>query len=114
MDTPNTAIYNALLTVTGVKKVAKPSSNVFTELPTLTYSVQNNVAQRNLNNEIVSQNQVCTIDIWSATSTGATDILVLVEAKMRELFFNLDFSGEIPNPNNDVYHISCRFSATNV
>ncbi len=115
MITPNTVIFEALKTIDGVASVAKPSSNVFAELPVLTYSVSNNqVNGRTLENEIIAQNVECTIDIWTEKSVEATELLVQVEAVMRALFYNLEFAGEMPNPNNDVYHISCRFRATNV
>jgi len=114
VDTPNQAVYNKLKEIEGVASVGKPTQNVFTEFPSITYFVSQNAVKRDLDNEIIAQDFAVTIDIWHDESVGATDLLVLVEAKMRELGFNLDFSTEVPNPTDDIYHINARFSAPNM
>lgn len=114
METPNIAVYNQLMTIAGVESVGKPNQNVFTTLPALTYTVPLNQVTRDLDNDIASQNIEVIIDIWTETSVGGCDLLVIVESKMRELGYNLDFSGEVPNPTEDVYHTTTRFRLNNV
>lgn len=114
MDTPNQTVYEALFAIDGVEEVGKPSRNVFTTFPALTYAVSQNQVNRDLNNEIASQNVEVNVDIWHDSSVGATALLTKVEEAMRGLSFNLDFSSEVPNPDPNVFHISTRFRATNV
>lgn len=117
MDTPNTTVYEALktlITEAGVKSVGKPNQNVFTEFPAITYRIADNHNTLDLDNEIASQTVEVVVDIWSDKSMGATDLLPLVEAKLRPLFYNCVFSSEVPNPTEDVYHVTARFRAVNV
>lgn len=117
METPNTIVYEKLkelVTSQDVQSVGKPNRNVFSAFPAVTYMIANNSVTRDLDNEIASQNIEVVIDIYDDKSVHATDVLVLVEAKMRELDYSLIFSADVPNPTEDIYHITARFQAMNV
>lgn len=114
MQTPNVDIYNQLNTISGVASVGRTNQNVFVDFPALTYMVVQNQIERDLDNEIAGQTIEVVVDIWSETSVGASDLLVEVEAKMRELDYTLTFSGDVPNPNEDIYHMTSRFRRVNV
>lgn len=114
MQTPNVAVYEKLSTIDGVASVGRTNQNVFTDFPALTYMVVLNQLNRDLDNEIAGQTIEVVVDIWSETSVGASDLLVEVEAKMRELDYTLVFSGDVPNPNEEIYHITSRFRTVNV
>jgi hypothetical protein len=114
METPNQTVYDALKTITGVASVGVASQNVFPEFPALTYMVVNNSVERDLDNEISGQTIEVVVDIWTQQSVKASDLLVLVEAKMRSLDYTLVFSGDVPNPNDKIYHITSRFRTVNV
>lgn len=119
MDSPKIQIYDALNA--GVGAVAsimqQHANNVFTTLPVVSYYIANNSVTRDLENSIGSQNVDVTIDIWSETSAQGQDILYLTESAMSSIAgknYRMDFSADVPNPNNEIYHITCRFTATNV
>ena len=114
METPNQKVYNALMTITGVASVGVAQQNVFPEFPALTYMVVNNSLDRDLDNQIGGQTIEVVVDIWTQKIVTASDMLVLVEAKMRELDYTLVFSGDVPNPNDKIYHITSRFRTANV
>jgi len=114
METPNQTVYNQLKTISNVASVGVVNQNVFTAFPALTYTVVNISLERDLDNDIASQDFEVVIDIWTDKSVRATELLVEVEAKMRALDYNLDFSGEVPNPQKDIYHITSRFRKANV
>lgn len=114
METPNQAVYTKLLEINDVDHVGKANNNVFTSFPAITYMVVNNSLERDLENTIASQLFEVVIDIWTDKSVRASDLLVEVEAKMRELDYNLDFSGDVPNPDKNIYHITSRFRRANV
>lgn len=114
METPNQAVYNALKTIPGVASVGVVEQNVFPDFPALTYTVVNNSVDRDLDNTIAGQTIEVVVDIWTQKSVQASDLLVLVEAKMRSLDYTLDFSSDVPNPNEKIYHVTSRFRTANV
>lgn len=114
LQTPNQEVYTALSTIANVASVGVVNQNVFADFPALTYTVVNIDIERDMDNTIAGQTFEVVIDIWTEQSVRATELLVEVEEKMRALDYNLDFSGQVPNPQKDIYHITSRFRKANV
>lgn len=91
-------------------KVYQTQPEKFTELPVVTFYVANNSVERFIDNEIAYQDITITIDIWSKTSSQGSNILNKVETIMREKNYSLDFSADIPNIDENINHINCRFT----
>lgn len=88
-------------------EVYQTSQNVFNKFPTITFEVLNNSTSLLLDNSIAVQDISVQVDIWTETSEEASDLLSSVEELMRNNYYRLDFSGDIPN--GDIYHITTRF-----
>jgi hypothetical protein len=91
--------------------VIQGSQAVFNDLPAITFLVQNNAVNLDLSNEIASQDVIIGVDIWADKSETASSILVEVEAKMREIFYQLSSSLDVPNVDASIHHIACSFRA---
>jgi hypothetical protein len=109
MFTPKTEVYEKLRELPYT--VVQGSQAVFNELPTITFTVQNNAVNLDLGNEIASQDVIIGVDIWADTSVQASSILVEVEAKMREIFYQLTSSLDVPNTDASIHHIASSFRA---
>jgi len=108
MYLPKKDIRDLLLTLT--PNVMQTSQYVFTQFPTLTFEVLNNSTSLDLGNEILYQDITVKIDIWAEDSITASDMLAKVEKAMRtDLRFRLEFSGDVPNPDKSIFHITTRF-----
>ena len=107
MYTPKEDIYSALSTLGAT--VVQGSQNIFTETPAITFTISDNAIELDLDNEINSQSIIATIDIWSETSSAATDLLKSVEETMRDIGYKMTYSADIPRPDGALYHINCRF-----
>lgn len=113
MQSPKVHVFNILDSIDGVE-VVQQTQNVFTELPVITYYIANTHVIRDLDNEIINQPVEVVIDIWTDTSTKGSELLEQVEEKMRDADFTCDFSADVPNPNDTIYHITTRFTSVNV
>ena len=111
MYLPKTDIFNILSTLNYT--VSQASQTVFNELPVITFEVLDNNVSLFLDNSISYQNVTIKIDIWAEDSVTASTILSEVEAIMRQNHYKMTFSGDVPNIDNSLYHISTRFM-TNV
>lgn len=89
--------------------VSRSSNNVFNEVPAITYRIGGNENDYYLENDIASQRIIVTIDIWTEDSVTASNILVQVEAKMRELKYRLTNSLDVDSPEGALYHINATF-----
>ena len=117
MESPKVEIYNTLKDATTADVVQQSKQNVFTTFPVVTYFLANNNVVRDLDNEIASQDITVTVDIWTETSAEGQTILTAIEQAMANVpnkNYRLEFSADVPNPNEEIYHITCRFIAVNV
>lgn len=108
MFNPKPEIYEKLCEIEGID-VSQSSQNIFNNVPAVTYRIDGNVAEYYLENGIASQEIRCTIDIFADDSVTASNILVQVEAKMRELKYRLNNSLDVPAPEGALYHINATF-----
>lgn len=108
MYLPKADIYSSLKTLGYFVAQKKPS--LFRELPAITFSVSNSI-NRDLDNNILSQNLEVQIDIWADDSVSASNVLSEVENLMRQNFYNMSYSNDVPN-NGNVFHILTRFVKT--
>lgn len=109
MFNPKPEIYSKLCEISGVD-VSQSSQNIFKQTPAITYRIDGNTADYYLENDIASQQILCTIDIWTDDSTTASRLLAQVEAKMRELNYRLNNALDVPAPEGALYHINATFT----
>lgn len=108
MYNPKPEIYKKLCEIKGVD-VSQSSQNIFNKLPAITYRIDGNSVGYYLENDIASQEITCTIDIWTESSTKASELLAKVEAKMREINYRLNNALDVPAPEGALYHINASF-----
>ena len=107
MYQPKKDIYSILKGLNYYVSQAQPQE--FTTLPAVIYTVTNNAIDTlDLDNNIVVQDIVVTIDIWAKSSTGCSNVFIDVEEVMRANDYIVDWSSDIPNPSN-IYHWQARF-----
>lgn len=106
MYIPKSEIFNILSTLS--YNVSQAHQSVFNTLPSITFRVEDNSIDLDLDNIIQSQNIIVIIDIWAEDSITASQILKEVENKMRENNYSLVTSKDVPN-NDEIYHIYSRF-----
>lgn len=107
MYLPKSDVYNSLKELGCFVSQTQP--DVFNELPAIIFRIDNNSIECDLDNEINSQDLTVIIDIWAEDSVTASKMLSDVEKIMRKNYYNMSFSGDIPNIGN-VFHINCRFT----
>lgn len=110
MFKPKSEIYNKLKTLPGVT-VRQGAQTVFADTPAVTFRLDNNAVNLDLDKNIASQDIAVAVDIWADDSPTASNLLSEVEAKMRELNYRLSFSADVPAPEGALYHIATRFEA---
>lgn len=113
MYLPKQDIYTALKgledVITGLK-VYQVQPEEFTDLPVITFYVGNNSVETDLNNNITYQDITIIVDIWGKTSSESSQILNKVEETMRENLYSLEYSADVPNIDEQINHINCRFT----
>lgn len=112
MYLPKSDVYASLNELTYNDKsiyVSQTQPAQFNELPAVIYSVGNNSINRDLDNNILSQDLEIQIDVWAEDSVTASNVLSLVEETMRSNLYNMSFSNDVPNIGN-LYHIVSRFT----
>lgn len=108
MYLPKSDIYKNLKTLN--YPVAQTSQNIFNEFPNITFEILDNNVFLFLDNSIAYQEMSVKIDIWSESSVEASKILSQVEEIMRKDGYKLGFSGDVPNMDKSIFHISTRFT----
>lgn len=84
-------------------------SNEFYSLPVITYTISNDsVDVIDMDNNMLSQYVVATIDIWTSTSTDGSRILDEIEQLLRGNNYILIWSSDVPNTDT-IYHTQSRF-----
>ena len=107
MFLPKIEVYNLLKELN--YDVMQNSQNVFNSFPTITFEILDNNISLFLDNSISYQDITVKIDIWSESSVEASEILKKVELKMREEHYRMIFSGDIPNVDKSIFHVSTKF-----
>lgn len=92
--------------------VIQTSQKIFSDLPCLTFEILDNNISLFLDNTISKQDIIVKIDIWSESSTETSRILSEVEEKMRLNYYKMTFSGDIPNVDKTLFHVSTKFIKT--
>jgi len=108
---PKYAIYaklSELTTAFPALKVYEEQPEINESLPSITYRVGDDVPAYTLNDGVGLQDIVVVVDIWAVTSIESGEILVALEAKMRELGYLLSFSPDILEPDGKS-HITTQF-----
>lgn len=107
MYLPKSDIYNNLKELGYFVSQSQPSN--FTELPAIIFSISNNSIGTDLDNNIIEQEIDVGIDIWAMDSVSASNVLSQVEEVMRNDFYNMSRSADVPNSGN-LYHINSKFT----
>lgn len=107
MYLPKTDIYNSLKTLNYYVSQTQPPT--FNDLPAIIFRLGNNAVNLDLDNTIVSQDIEVIIDIWAEDSVTASNVLSQVEEIMRQNYYIMSFSSDIPNTGN-LFHINSRFT----
>lgn len=109
MYNPKTEVFAKLKTL-GYTCV-QGSQAVFNSVPTITFSVGDNVPRYTLNKEISASDIEIVVDIWANDSVSASSVAKKVELAMREIDYLLTYSADIPFPEGSLYHTQMRFGA---
>lgn len=115
MYLPKADIYNTLVALKSQQgfsglEVYQTQPEIFNSLPAITFYVGNNAVESDLANDIQYQDITIIIDIWGRTSSECSNILSIVENTMRANLYSLDYSADVPNADDNVKHINCRFT----
>lgn len=110
MYIPKQDIYEKLLE-TGVT-VLQGSQKTYPETPAITFTINDNATELDLDNEIASQSIIVSVDIWTDTSMEASALQNASEVLMRELGYKLTYSADVPRPEGALHHVNCRFETT--
>ena len=110
MYQPKQDIYEKLQE-TGVT-VLQSAQETYPETPVITFSVNDNSTELDLDNEIASQSIIISIDIWTDTSMESSALQNACEILMRELGYKMTYSADVPFPEGALHHINCRFETT--
>ena len=113
MYSPKQEVSEALNKIQGVV-VAQAGDVVFNQLPALTFNEIDDVPDYDLDENIVNQEVMVMVDVWTNTSVGGKTLSDSVIAEMKKISFYVDFSGDIPNPDKRIYHKAIRFKAMKV
>jgi len=111
MDTIKSTVYATLSTLTGVS-VSQGDQTVFNDLPAVTYNLSNNINNHDLSGNILSQDAEIKVDIWGTTSTEASGVLAQVAEVLLPIGYMLKYTQDVPNPSDDIFHITTRFRST--
>jgi hypothetical protein len=92
---------------------AQSSQAALATLPAITFRVDDNAPDYNLDKEIDSQTVVVTVDVWAPDSVTASTMLKEVEAAMRDINYLMTYSTDAPPaPEDTAHHIVSRFRLT--
>jgi len=108
--TPKADLYTILQEVDEDTVVYQNRPEVIEEFPCITFSINQNRAEINLGKDIAYQELSATIDIWTLGSAQGSELLSSLESTMRAEGYTLEFSADIPDPDDRVRHITTRFN----
>lgn len=74
----------------------------------ITFYIANNVPEYDLDKVIERQNITVAVDIWANTSSESGELLVALEAKMKEINYLLSFNTDILDPDG-ISHLATQF-----
>lgn len=113
MYLPKKDLYDLLVTlkdaITGLE-VYQSYPDEFKSLPTITFSVNNNTVETDLDGNILYQDITVTVDIWGESSSQCSDVLDKVETLLRQNYYKLTYSADVPNTDSRIRHIANRFT----
>lgn len=109
MFTPKSEIYAKLNTLGYYCHQGAQAVFADNEVPAITFRIDNNSVNLDLDNEIASQDVEAVVDIWADDSVTASSILSSVEGAMREIGYRMTYSADVPSPEGCLFHINCRF-----
>ena len=84
------------------------------EVPAITFRVDNNSTNLDLDNEISSQDISVVVDIWADDSVTASKVLSEAQEAMRKNNYRLTYSADVSQPKGCLFHINCRFTTVHV
>jgi hypothetical protein len=111
MLVPKQEIYEALQGVTDNVYQNRPET--LSKFPCLTFSMVDNVVTMSMGKEIGRQDIEFSVDVFTQgadASLEATSLLQEVENTLRALGYRLVYSADVPDPDDNVIHISTRFN----
>lgn len=111
MLVPKQEIYEALKEVTDNVYQNRPET--ISAFPCLTFFMVDNAVSMSLGKSIGRQDIEFTVDIYtqgSGASLEATSLLQEVEETLRNDGYQLVYSADVPDPDDNVIHISTRFN----
>jgi hypothetical protein len=90
-------IYNALKTITSNVYQIRPE--VIEQMPTITFTVNQDIPEYVLEKELARQQYQVTVDIWAKTTAETSTLYNSVESTMRNINFLCINSQDIPEPD---------------
>lgn len=79
------------------------------QVPAITFRIDNNSVNLDLDNEIASQDVTVNVDIFADDSVTASTVLTKVEVAMRKIGYRMSYSADIPQPEGAMFHINATF-----
>lgn len=79
------------------------------QVPAITFRIDNNNVNLDLDNEIVSQDVTVNVDIFADDSVTASTVLAKAEIAMRVIGYRLSYSTDVPQPEGAMFHINATF-----
>jgi hypothetical protein len=112
MTEPKVTIYNKiheLVTTYPTLSVYQARPEVIESFPTITFYISNNVPEYDLDKQIGRQDIMVAIDIWANTDAESSELLIALEAKMKEINYLLSFNSDILDPDG-YSHLTTQFT----
>lgn len=110
MFLPKSQIYETLKALGYYCQQSSQSVFADDETPAITFRLNDNSVNLNLDNQISSQEIEVNVDIWTDDSVTGSRILSEVEEAMRSIGYRMTYSADIPFPEGSLYHTNCRFN----
>lgn len=111
MIIPKQEVYEILQELDANVHQSKPE--VVSEFPVIVFSMVDNSVTMSLDKNIGTQYIEFTVDIYTngtGASLEASSLLSQAEALLREANYGLVYSADVPDPEENVVHISTRFN----
>lgn len=114
MFTPKVQLQKALSSLGYYCHQGAQASFADNEIPAITFRIDNNSVNLDLDNQIASQDINVVVDVWADDSITASKILSEAEEVMRVNGYHLTYSADVPQPKGCLFHINCRFITVHV
>lgn len=101
-------IYDCLSGLEAHYPVIQSSDNVFSELPTITYFIENNYKTDHDGEAFGKINLV--VDIWSGDSVQVYTILQEITVALKGIGYEMSSSTDVPNEDKTIYHLNSQFA----